>query len=481
MFNKFIWINYFSDKMKRITFLIVLFIALTVSTNSQPWHYDFGSTTGSYNTPSGLTTSFLPSAPSGNTLTRIGTGGGSINLENQLIPFGTDTYIRGTAPTGTSVNKFGVNNYAAGKCFTIKFKVRFGLSDGSAGAGAGNWYFFAGDGAMYGDGGGFNGAQVFTGLRFAFSSGGAITTNFRSGTSWTATGISGTPFQQGFTYTVEIYGNNTTSAQTYTYGTIQSLAANKFDIWIDGILVGDDLQKAALGNDVNIDSWVFYGESSAGNTANIFVDEIDYHNDIAGVPLPVTMNSFTVNSAGRNVILNWETGMEINNSGFYIEKRQENSTGFTGWEKTVFINGAGTSNYSHTYSYTEKNLNSGIYQYRLKQVDLNGNYEYFYPTVNDKITISSPTEVYLSQNYPNPSNPSSIINYQIPEESFVKLNVYDISGKTVKSLVNSIQKSDYYTVKFDGNELASGIYFYKLEVTGSNINFNKTMKLLLIK
>lgn len=467
--------------MKRISFLFVLFFTVTLTTNSQPWHYDFGSNTGIYNTPSGLTTSFLPSAPSGSTLTRIGTGGGSINLENQLIPFGTDTYIRGVAPTGTSVNKFGVNNYTAGKCFTIKFKLRFGLPDGSAGAGAGNWYFFAGDGAMYGDGGGFNGAQVFTGLRFAFGSGGAITTNFRSGTAWTATGLTGTPFQQGFTYTVEIYGNNSTSAQTYTHETMQSLAANKFDIWIDGILVGDDLQKAALGNDVNIDSWVFYGESSAGNAANIFVDEVDYHNDIAGVPLPVTMNSFTVNSEKRNVILNWETGMEINNAGFYIERRQENQAGFTGWETKTFINGAGNSNSAQLYSYTEKNLNAGVFQYRLKQVDLNGNYEYFYPSVNENITISSPVEVFLRQNYPNPSNPSSIINYEIPEESLVKLYVYDISGKIVKSLVNTYQQADYYTVKFNGADLASGIYFYRLEVTGSNIKYNKTMKLLLIK
>lgn len=92
--------------------------------------------------------------------------------------------------------------------------MRFGASDGSAtGASSGTWYFFAGDGSGYADNTGFTGSQVFTGIRWVFGSSGEITTNVRVDGNWTATGITGTPFSQGVTYTVDIYGNNTTLQQ----------------------------------------------------------------------------------------------------------------------------------------------------------------------------------------------------------------------------------------------------------------------------
>lgn len=131
--------------------------------------------------------------------------------------------------------------------------MRLGASDGSAtGASFGTWYFFAGDGDIFSNSTGFAGAQVFTGIQWVFGTSGTITTNVRVGANWT--GITGTPFSQGVTYTVDIYGNNSTAIANYTYGTAQSVAANTMDIWINGTLVADDIGKAQLGNDVNIDS-----------------------------------------------------------------------------------------------------------------------------------------------------------------------------------------------------------------------------------
>jgi PKD repeat protein len=68
----------------------------------------------------------------------------------------------------------------------------------------------------------------------------------------------------------------------------------------------------------------------------------------------------------------------------------------------------------------------------------------------------------LSQNYPNPFNPVTTIKYQIPDDGLVKLIVFDVLGREVKTLVNSVQTAGVYEVRFDASDVASGVYFYKL-------------------
>ena len=253
----------------KINIFLILFSS---SLFAQPWYYDFGIGTGSHTI--GFSETFLPTPQTngGTARVRVGTGSGSFNLENQSITFGEESYLRAVAPTGSSVNKFSIYDYTPGKAFTIQFTIRFGDVDGSStGAESGNWYFFAGDGTGFSDNSGFTGSQVFTGVRWAFGTLGSITTNVRVAGAWTASGISGTPFTQGNTYTVDIYGNNTTTSATYTYGSSQSVAANTMDVWVNGSLIADDIGKALLPGDSNIDSYMFYGESSTGNVANIFL------------------------------------------------------------------------------------------------------------------------------------------------------------------------------------------------------------------
>jgi len=83
----------------------------------------------------------------------------------------------------------------------------------------------------------------------------------------------------------------------------------------------------------------------------------------------------------------------------------------------------------------------------------------------------------LLQNYPNPFNPSTIIKYNIPKEGFVKLAVTDALGKEVKLLVNEYKQAGEFTVQFDAENLASGVYFYSIEAT----NYTATKKMLLLK
>ena len=83
----------------------------------------------------------------------------------------------------------------------------------------------------------------------------------------------------------------------------------------------------------------------------------------------------------------------------------------------------------------------------------------------------------LSQNYPNPFNPVTRINYSVPKQSLVNLRVFDILGREVVTLVNEQLKPGYYSVDFNGENLASGVYFYRMEA-GSFVNVKR---LLLIK
>lgn len=460
--------------------LTILFID---SAYSQPWNYDFGSDTGTYSISNSASTTFLPFAPAGTSRVRVSNGaGGFFTLQYEPF-FGTSSHLRISASTTTSVNKFSVYDYTAGKSFTLRFSIRLGAFDGSStGATSGTWYLFVGDGLIYSDNNIFAGAQVFTGMRLTFGSG-TITTSVRTGGSWGTSGLSGIPFTQGTNYVVEIYGNNTTGSLNYDYFGTQSVAANTWDLWIDGVQYGDDIGKALLPNDANIDSWMFYGESSSGNVANIFLDDIDYHNDIASFPLPVELGSFMASASGRSAMLNWNTLSEINNAGFEVQKSFKKSidSDFSGWEKAGYVSGNGTINYAVDYSFVDKDLSKGIYKYRIKQIDFNGNFEYFYPSFGSELSIVPPVNFELKQNYPNPSNPKSKIDFSMPFDGNISVKVYDVSGKEVAFLAEGFRTADYYTVDFDGSNLASGIYFYRFIGESNEHKFTKTLKMVLVK
>lgn len=83
----------------------------------------------------------------------------------------------------------------------------------------------------------------------------------------------------------------------------------------------------------------------------------------------------------------------------------------------------------------------------------------------------------LENNYPNPFNPNTTITFEIPIKEYVELKVYDMLGKEVAELVNGYKEAGNYTVNFDANNLASGLYIYKLKTS----NYNKTKKMLLLK
>ncbi|MGC8858889.1 MAG: T9SS type A sorting domain-containing protein, partial [Ignavibacteria bacterium] len=92
-------------------------------------------------------------------------------------------------------------------------------------------------------------------------------------------------------------------------------------------------------------------------------------------------------------------------------------------------------------------------------------------------TSTLPMEYRLSQNYPNPFNPVTKISFDIPKQGLVTLKVYDVLGREVRTLINEVKNAGSYTVDFNASELASGVYFYKLEVNG----FTDVKRMMLIK
>lgn len=83
----------------------------------------------------------------------------------------------------------------------------------------------------------------------------------------------------------------------------------------------------------------------------------------------------------------------------------------------------------------------------------------------------------LCQNYPNPFNPVTEIEYSLPEQGFVTLKIFDLLGKEIATLVNEVKKAGKYSATFNGENLSSGMYYYKLESNG----YSNTKKMMLIK
>ncbi|MCX6162910.1 MAG: T9SS type A sorting domain-containing protein [Ignavibacteriae bacterium] len=191
-------------------------------------------------------------------------------------------------------------------------------------------------------------------------------------------------------------------------------------------------------------------------------------------PLPVELTSFTSSLTGNTVTLNWSTGSEINNHGFEIQRFDSDK-----WISAGFVQGKGTVSTPSHYDFTDRNLKTGIYKYRIKQIDNNGNFEYF--ELANTIEISAPAKFNLSQNYPNPFNPVTKIDYQLPADCRVSVKIYDLTGREVMMLFSGSAQAGYHTLTFDGSKLASGIYIYKINAEGSGTAYSKIMKLSLIK
>jgi len=102
---------------------------------------------------------------------------------------------------------------------------------------------------------------------------------------------------------------------------------------------------------------------------------------------------------------------------------------------------------------------------------------FYYPITSVDEDSVMPLNFSLSQNFPNPFNPTTSIKYSLPEQRFVSLKIFDILGKEVATVVNENKPAGNYEVQFDASNLSSGVYFYQLRAG----NFTESKKMLLMK
>jgi hypothetical protein len=178
--------------------------------------------------------------------------------------------------------------------------------------------------------------------------------------------------------------------------------------------------------------------------------------------VPVELSCFSFYLSENIVILTWETASETNNFGFEIERKS--NSGF--WEKIGFIQGNGTTNVFKKYFFTDHSkLEPGNYFYRLKQIDTDGTFEY---SSEIKVLLDLPKEYKLSNNYPNPFNPETIINYQLPKSVHVEIKIYNTLGQEIRTLLNEKRNAGYHQVIWDGKDnsgktVSTGTYLYQMK------------------
>ncbi len=230
-------------------------------------------------------------------------------------------------------------------------------------------------------------------------------------------------FAGSFYYNPGLLPNN----NNYNLGRFFGATWNYFTDKIDEVRISDI---ARYGDPYTVPSSNFVSDGNtralwhfdevSGSTS--FADATGNGNTLTGQngasSLPVELISFTAEVTINQVTLNWLTAIEVNNYGFEIERKLS-----TDWQKMGFVQGHGNSSSPKQYSFIDdKPYGGSKFQYRLKQIDNDGHFEY-----SDIVEVYLiPIEFALYQNYPNPFNPSTKIKYQLPKECKVHLKIYDL-------------------------------------------------------
>jgi photosystem II stability/assembly factor-like uncharacterized protein len=228
--------------------------------------------------------------------------------------------------------------------------------------------------------------------------------------------------------------------------------------WFErGLISGNYLNDIEFA-DNSLVGWVVGGNGTILKTIN------------GGGILPVELISFSYTVTESGVLLKWSTSSEMDNLGYEVQRRTTEND----YVNIGFVPGFGTTTEVKAYNFTDSEVHTGSYIYRLKQIDFNGSFEY---SDEVEIEVSMPWEFSLEQNYPNPFNPSTKISWQSPVGSWQILKIYDVLGNEVATLVDEYKPAGKYEVEWDASNHPSGIYFYQLKAGG----FVSTKKMILIK
>ena len=207
------------------------------------------------------------------------------------------------------------------------------------------------------------------------------------------------------------------------------------------------------------------------------------------------LTSFTAEIVYEDVVLNWQTATEVNNYGFEVQRQNAkrnsdnvnlgpaspiNGYAATSWETIGFVPGHGNSNSPKKYSFYDPNTPSGKIQYRLKQIDSDGQFEY---SEVIEINVNAPDKFKLYQNYPNPFNPSTTISYSLPSDSKVKLEIFNSLGQCLDIIADGVESAGLHSMQWNAINFSSGLYIIRFTAIqgNNNNNYTQTIKMILMK
>ena len=192
------------------------------------------------------------------------------------------------------------------------------------------------------------------------------------------------------------------------------------------------------------------------------------------VTLPVELTAFDATLDGRTTVLQWATASESNNAGFEVQHRAPDATSGA-WTNAGFVEGNGSTTEPKQYSHRLADLAPGTHTFRLKQMDLDGSFEYS-ESVELDVHMATPFE--LAAPYPNPFRQQATFSLRVAESQRVDIVAYNQLGQRVATLHDgALTPNTKHTFALAGQRLASGMYF--IQVQGET--FRATERAILVR
>jgi hypothetical protein len=201
------------------------------------------------------------------------------------------------------------------------------------------------------------------------------------------------------------------------------------------------------------------------------------------ISLPVELVSFSACPEGRSVVLMWITESEVENLGFIIERKTNNTVWqqIASYQTHTALAGQGNTSTRTEYIFIDSDIEPGNrYYYRLSDVSTSGDVTTHPPLFIQPDTL--PEETLMEKAYPNPFNPYTYISYHLSEDTDVMITVFDILGRSVKTLFNSNQAAGSYHVFWNGVDengikTSTGNYIIRMQTA----NITQIQKVMFIK
>ncbi len=231
-----------------------------------------------------------------------------------------------------------------------------------------------------------------------------------------------------------------------------------------GTLALIDLSSAGVFTAGPGGSWAGSAGFSFGATsAGLGINRIDFrfsYTDTICTLLPVELSSFSSSSGAGDITLKWSTLSELNNAGFDVEYSSNGQF----FQNIGYVPGAGTTTETSDYQFEIENFEPGNYQFRLKQIDFDGSYEYS-EVIESVVTV--PDGYLIGNAYPNPFNPSTTMQIGVETTQNVVVEIYNTSGQLVATAFEEELGANQMTsVQIRLENLPSGQYI--AAVRGTN-------------